>query len=65
MTASVWEDAGMDREFGAPESLGHLRRLIFAPPTAAFDAAFRRRDDDSADSARPDDASAGAPQLSR
>lgn len=35
-----WEDAGMDREFGAPEALQYLRRLDFEPSTQAFDAAF-------------------------
>jgi len=35
-----WEDAGMDRELGAPESLHLLRKLNFDKPTAAFDAAF-------------------------
>jgi sugar phosphate isomerase/epimerase len=35
-----WEDAGMDREFGAPEALGHVRRLAFEPSAQAFDAAF-------------------------
>ncbi len=35
-----WEDAGMDRLVGAPEALEFVKRLAFAPPTAAFDAAF-------------------------
>jgi sugar phosphate isomerase/epimerase len=35
-----WEDAGMDRLTGAPESLAFLRRFDFEPPTASFDAAF-------------------------
>ena len=35
-----WEDAGMDREFGAPEGLAYLRRLDWSLPAAAFDAAF-------------------------
>lgn len=35
-----WEDAGMDRELGAPESLEHLRKLAFDKPSAALDAAF-------------------------
>jgi len=35
-----WEDAGMDRELGAPEALKLLRALNFDPPAAAFDAAF-------------------------
>ena len=35
-----WEDAGMDRLHGAPEALKYVRYQLFAPPTAAFDAAF-------------------------
>ncbi|WP_370023190.1 sugar phosphate isomerase/epimerase family protein [Planotetraspora sp. GP83] len=36
-----WEDAGMDRLLGAPESLRYIRALnAIIPPTAAFDAAF-------------------------
>jgi sugar phosphate isomerase/epimerase len=35
-----WEDAGMDREFGAPEALQFLQRLNFDPPSSNFDAAF-------------------------
>jgi len=35
-----WEDAGMDREFGAPEALQFLRKLDWEVPTGAFDAAF-------------------------
>jgi hypothetical protein len=35
-----WEDAGMDREFGAPEAVQFLQRLNFDPPAANFDAAF-------------------------
>lgn len=35
-----WEDAGMDRLRGAPESLEFLKKLVFDKPTAAFDAAF-------------------------
>jgi sugar phosphate isomerase/epimerase len=38
-----WEDAGMDREVGAPEALRHLRPLLFDRPAAAFDAAFSAR----------------------
>jgi sugar phosphate isomerase/epimerase len=37
-----WEDAGMDREFGAREALEFTRRTDFAPSTIAFDAAFSR-----------------------
>jgi sugar phosphate isomerase/epimerase len=39
-----WEDAGMDRELGAPEALEHLKRLAFEPAKASFDAAFAARD---------------------
>ncbi len=39
-----WEDAGMDRELGAPESLEFLRKLAFDKPAAAFDAAFSSGD---------------------
>ncbi|GJF33627.1 DNA-binding protein [Kitasatospora sp. NE20-6] len=35
-----WEDAGMDRLHGAPESLAQLRRYAFSPPARSFDAAF-------------------------
>ncbi|TQS18648.1 sugar phosphate isomerase/epimerase, partial [Microbispora sp. KK1-11] len=36
-----WEDAGMDRLHGAPESLAYIRSLnAITPPAAAFDAAF-------------------------
>ena len=35
-----WEDAGMDRLHGAPESLAFLRKLDWDVPEAAFDAAF-------------------------
>jgi sugar phosphate isomerase/epimerase len=37
-----WEDAGMDREFGAREACTRIRSTDFAPSTAAFDAAFAR-----------------------
>jgi sugar phosphate isomerase/epimerase len=37
-----WEDSGMDREWGAPDALGHVRRADFAPSQVAFDAAFKR-----------------------
>lgn len=36
-----WEDTGMDREFGAQESLAVVRAADFAPSTVAFDAAFQ------------------------
>jgi sugar phosphate isomerase/epimerase len=35
-----WEDAGMDRLVGAPDALAFVRRTVFDPPSAAFDAAF-------------------------
>ncbi len=36
-----WEDAGMDRLDGAPQSLAYIRALnAITPPAAAFDAAF-------------------------
>lgn len=35
-----WEDSGMDREHGAHEACGFVRRLDFPPASAAFDAAF-------------------------
>lgn len=35
-----WEDAGMDRMFGAPEALENLRRLDYPASETAFDAAF-------------------------
>jgi sugar phosphate isomerase/epimerase len=37
-----WEDAGMDRAFGAQEALHFVRRGDFQPSTQAFDAAFQR-----------------------
>jgi sugar phosphate isomerase/epimerase len=37
-----WEDAGMEREWGAKEALEFVRRLGFRPSTTAFDAAFAR-----------------------
>jgi sugar phosphate isomerase/epimerase len=37
-----WEDAGMDREHGAPEALAFLRKFAWEPPAARFDAAFSR-----------------------
>ena len=35
-----WEDAGMDRLFGAPEALEFLRKLNWDVPTGSFDDAF-------------------------
>jgi sugar phosphate isomerase/epimerase len=37
-----WEDVGMDREWGAAEALGFVRRTDFAPSAVAFDAAFAK-----------------------
>lgn len=37
-----WEDAGMDREFGAREALDFVRGIDFAPSSLAFDAAMRK-----------------------
>jgi sugar phosphate isomerase/epimerase len=37
-----WEDVGMDREWGAVESLAFVRRTDFAPSAVAFDAAFSK-----------------------
>ena len=37
-----WEDSGMDREFGAAEAIGFVRRADFAPSGVAFDAAMQR-----------------------
>lgn len=35
-----WEDNGMNRDQGAPEALGMVRRLDITPSDVAFDAAF-------------------------
>jgi sugar phosphate isomerase/epimerase len=37
-----WEDSGMDREWGAQDSLAFVRRTDFAPSAVAFDAAMQR-----------------------
>ncbi len=37
-----WEDAGMDREFGAREALGFVRSVDFPPSAVAFDGAMHR-----------------------
>jgi hypothetical protein len=34
----------MDRLVGAPEALEFVRKLLFPPPSAAFDAAFSSND---------------------
>jgi sugar phosphate isomerase/epimerase len=36
-----WEDSGMDREWGAREALGFVRRADFTPSEIAFDAQFQ------------------------
>ncbi len=38
-----WEDSGMDREWGARDALGFVRRTDFAPSNVAFDAAFQKK----------------------
>jgi sugar phosphate isomerase/epimerase len=38
-----WEDSGMDREHGAAEAVGVVRKADFKPSTVAFDAAFERK----------------------
>ncbi|MCU1438712.1 MAG: Sugar phosphate isomerase/epimerase [Naasia sp.] len=40
-----WEDAGMDRLYGAPQALEYVRSLLWKPPEASFDAAFRSQAD--------------------
>jgi sugar phosphate isomerase/epimerase len=37
-----WEDNGMDREFGAKESLEFVRSINFAPSSAAFDKDMKK-----------------------
>jgi len=37
-----WEDAKMDREHGAAEAAGYVRRMDFKPSAVMFDAAFAR-----------------------
>jgi len=37
-----WEDNGMDREFGAPESLEFVRSLNFSPSKVAFDKDMKK-----------------------
>jgi sugar phosphate isomerase/epimerase len=37
-----WEDSGMEREYGAQESLAFVRKTDFAPSGVAFDDAFTR-----------------------
>ena len=38
-----WEDAGMDREWGAQDAVAFVRRTDFAPSAVAFDAAYERK----------------------
>jgi sugar phosphate isomerase/epimerase len=40
--AVEWEDSGMDREWGAADSVTFLRRTDFPPSSVAFDAAFAK-----------------------
>lgn len=35
-----WEDAGMDRLYGAEEAVRYIRSLLWPKPTASFDSAF-------------------------
>jgi hypothetical protein len=35
-----WEDSGMDREWGAQDSLAFVRRSDFAPSANAFERTF-------------------------
>ncbi len=37
-----WEDSGMDRDWGAPDSLAFVRRTDFSPSEIAFDAAMQK-----------------------
>jgi sugar phosphate isomerase/epimerase len=37
-----WEDAGMDREWGAKDALAFVRRIDFAPSSFVFDKAMQR-----------------------
>ncbi len=37
-----WEDNGMDREYGAKESLEFVRSINFAPSTVAFDKEMKK-----------------------
>jgi sugar phosphate isomerase/epimerase len=36
-----WEDSGMDREFGAKEACGYVKRVDFSPSRVAFDDALK------------------------
>jgi len=38
-----WEDSGMDREWGAAEAVGFVRKAAFTPAGVAFDAPMQRR----------------------
>src|SRR5204862_1990680 len=39
-----WEDSGMDREWGAQDALGLVRKVDFKPSEVAFDAAMQRKE---------------------
>ena len=43
-----WEDAGMDREWGARDALAFTRRVDFTPSAIAFDAQFATTEEDQA-----------------
>ncbi|MBI3818989.1 MAG: sugar phosphate isomerase/epimerase [Planctomycetes bacterium] len=38
-----WEDAGMDREAGASEAVGYVKKLDFKSSNVKFDAAFEKK----------------------
>lgn len=38
-----WEDAGMDRQYGAEQAIGFVRSMLWPMPAAPFDAAFLRQ----------------------
>jgi hypothetical protein len=37
-----WEDNGMDREFGAEESLDFVQGINFAPSSVEFDKSMKK-----------------------
>ncbi len=39
-----WEDAGMDREFGAKDACEYMKNFIYSVPSGVFDEAFSRKD---------------------
>lgn len=38
-----WEDSGMDREWGAKESLEYIKKMNFTPSQIAFDSALSNK----------------------